>query len=140
VAPATPLPRASGSVAACGNETILVAEDEEAVRTLVRRALERQGYVVLEARGAIEALEVARRHQGQIHLLLTDVVMPDRGGREVADAIRAQRPGIRVLYMSGYTDDAVVKHGIEASTDSFIQKPFTPSHLSRKVRNILDES
>lgn len=140
VAPATPLPRASGSVAACGNETILVAEDEEAVRTLVRRALERQGYVVLEARGATEALEVAHRHQGQIHLLLTDVVMPDRGGREVADAIRAQRPGIRVLYMSGYTDDAVVKHGIEASTDSFIQKPFTPSHLSRKVRNILDES
>ncbi len=139
VATATPPAHASRD-SASGHETILVVEDEEAVRTMIRRALERQGYVVLAASGAAAAIETAERYSGPIDLLLTDVVMPDRGGRELADAIRARRPGLRVVYMSGYTDDAVVRHGIETSTDAFLQKPFSPSLLSRKLRSVLDEA
>ena len=121
-----------------GAETILLAEDEAGVRRLARAALEMQGYTVIEASSADEAIQKARRHPGSIHLLLTDVVMPGLGGRVLADTLHAQRPGIKVLYMSGYMDDAVVRHGVKAANDAFLQKPFTRLSLARKVRDVLD--
>jgi PAS domain S-box-containing protein len=121
-----------------GSETVLVVEDEPAVLTLSRRALEAQGYVVLAASDAAAALRVVERHGGTIHLLLTDVVMPGLSGRELADRLVAQRPGIRVLYMSGYPGDAVVQHGTLPSGSAFLQKPFSPDGLARKVRDMLD--
>jgi len=124
--------------AARGNETVLVVEDEPAVLTLSRRALEAQGYVVLAASDAAAALRVVERHGGTIHLLLTDVVMPGQSGRELADRLAAQRPGIRVLYMSGYPGDAVVQHGTLPSGSAFLQKPFSPDGLALKVRDVLD--
>ena len=119
-------------------ETILLAEDEDGVRDLARRALEMHGFSVLEARTGAEALRVARAHPGPLDLLVTDVVMPDTGGRALADSVRAVRPAIKVLYMSGYTDDEVVRHGVEAATDTFLQKPFTLGSLARKVEEVLD--
>jgi PAS domain S-box-containing protein len=121
-----------------GTETILVVEDEPAVLTLSRRALEVQGYVVLAASDADAAMRVVERHGGTIHLLLTDVVMPGLSGRELADQLAARRPGIRVLYMSGYPGDAVVQHGTLPSGSAFLQKPFSPDGLARKVRDVLD--
>jgi len=121
-----------------GSETVLVVEDEPAVLTLSRRALEAQGYVVLAASDADAALRVVERHGGMIHLLLTDVVMPGLSGRELADRLSAQRPGIRVLYMSGYPGDAVVQHGTLPLGSAFLQKPFSPDGLARKVRDVLD--
>ncbi len=121
-----------------GSETILVVEDEPAVLTLSQRALEAQGYVVLAAADAAAALRVVERHGGTIHMLLTDVVMPGLSGRELADRLGAQRPGIRVLYMSGYPGDAVVQHGTLPSGSAFLQKPFSPDGLARKVRDVLD--
>src|SRR5881409_1046993 len=121
-----------------GTETILVVEDEPAVLSLSRRALEAQGYVVLAASDASDAMRVVERHGGTIHLLLTDVVMPGLSGRELADRLAAQRPGIRVLYMSGYPGDAVVQHGTLPSGSAFLQKPFSPYGLARKVRDVLD--
>jgi PAS domain S-box-containing protein len=138
---ATPAGTAAGtpkSGAARGTETILVVEDEPAVLTLSRRALEAQGYVVLAASDAAAALRVVERHGGTIHLLLTDVVMPGLSGRELADRLGAQRPGIRVLYMSGYPGDAVVQHGTLPAGSAFLQKPFSPDGLARKVRDVLD--
>jgi signal transduction histidine kinase len=122
-----------------GTETILLCEDEDAVRTIARIALTTQGFTVLEAEGGADAIRLATDSPDPIDLLVTDVVMPDIGGRQLAEAIRRHRPHIRVLYMSGYTDDAVIHHGIEM-TDAFIQKPFTPLGLARKVRAVLDES
>ena len=121
-----------------GTETVLVVEDEPAVLSLSRRALEAQGYVVLAASDAASALRVVERHGGMIHLLLTDVVMPGLSGRELADQLAGQRPGIRVLYMSGYPGDAVVQHGTLPSGSAFLQKPFSPDGLARKVRDVLD--
>jgi CheY-like chemotaxis protein len=99
-----------------------------------------QGYSVLEASGGAEAIRMADQHTGPIHLLVTDVVMPRVGGREAAETLRTRRPGLKVLYMSGYTDDAVVRHGIVEATDAFLQKPFTPLALAHKVREVLDAS
>jgi len=129
-------PQRSGP--ARGTETVLVVEDEPAVLTLSRRALESQGYVVLAASDATAALRVVERHGGTIHMLVTDVVMPGLSGRELADQLAAQRPGIRVLYMSGYPGDAVVQHGGLPSGSAFLQKPFSPDSLARKVRDVLD--
>jgi PAS domain S-box-containing protein len=123
-----------------GTETILLVEDEDAVRALTRRILERQGYTLLEAADGREALRIADAHAGPIDLLLTDVVMPNLGGRDLAEAVRARRPETRVLYMSGFTDDAVVRHGVSVAADALLQKPFTPIALTRKVRSILDGS
>lgn len=125
-----PLPR--------GTETILVVEDEEAVRQIVRLSLQMIGYHVLSAPSAQSALEVAAGYDGPIHLLLTDVVMPEMGGRALAEQLIRNRPDTKVLYMSGYTDDAVVRHGVEAATVAFLQKPFTPQSLASKLREILD--
>jgi PAS domain S-box-containing protein len=121
-----------------GAETVLLVEDEDGVRKFVRLALEGQGYTVLEAAEGREAIRVAEGYAGPIHLLMTDVVMPGMGGREAAAAIRAQRADLKVLFVSGYTDDAVVRHGIVEATDAFLQKPFTPVSLARKIRAVLD--
>src|SRR5881396_2452491 len=136
--PAEPPAGAPKGGPAPGSETVLVVEDEPAVLTLSRRALESQGYVVLAASDADAALRVVERHGGMIHLLLTDVVMPGLSGRELADRLSAQRPGIRVLYMSGYPGDAVVQHGTLPLGSAFLQKPFSPDGLARKVRDVLD--
>jgi PAS domain S-box-containing protein len=138
--PETAKPVESGALrlAPRGAETVLLTEDAEAVRKLVRRALEMQGYTVLEAGTGADAERAVDAHPGPVHLLVTDVVMPDLNGRELADAIRARRPGVKVLYISGYTDDAVVRHGVSEAADAFLQKPFTPLSLARKVREVLD--
>src|SRR6266550_6057633 len=124
---------------AAGNETILVAEDERLVRVLAQKVLERAGYRVVVAVGGADALALAERHAGPIHLLLTDVVMPEMNGRELARRLAALRPGLRVLYMSGYADEAVAQHGVLDPGTAFLQKPFTPEGLAKKVRGVLDE-
>jgi CheY-like chemotaxis protein len=121
-----------------GSETVLVVEDEPTLREVVGAILRAHGYTVVLAADADEAERLAREQTGPFHLLLTDVVMPGRGGRELADRLAAARPGLRVLYMSGYTDDAVVRHGVLEAGVDFIQKPFTPGALARKVREVLD--
>jgi PAS domain S-box-containing protein len=121
-------------------ETILLVEDEDVVRDLAREVLEGRGYSVVAARHAGEALVVAERHPGPIHLLLTDVVMPHMGGRELAERVSPLRPGIRVLYVSGYTDDEVLRHGVMEAEVAFLQKPFTSDALLDRVRCLLDEA
>ena len=112
-------------------------EDDEPLRTLAREILSIQGYTVLDATSPSEALRLADAHPGPIHLLLTDVVMPQMNGRQVADHLLAARPGLKVLFMSGYTDAAIVEHGVLEPGTHFLQKPFTPDGLSRKVREAL---
>ena len=121
-----------------GAETVLVVEDEDGVRALTRRVLTGCGYTVLEAADGDEAVWVAAGHPGPIHLLITDVVMPGDGGQAVAERVREHHPEARVLYVSGYTDDAVVRHGILHEHANFLQKPFSPVLLSHKVRDVLD--
>jgi PAS domain S-box-containing protein len=122
-----------------GTETVLLAEDDDSVRALARTALLSSGYTVLEARDGQEALEVSQQAPGPIHLLATDVVMPKMNGRQLAEHLTARWPGLQVLYMSGYTDDAIVRHGVLEKGMAFLQKPFTPITLARKVREVLDE-
>jgi len=121
-----------------GCERILLVEDEESLRSLVRECLEASGYSVVEARRGVEALELAARSNEPIQLLLTDVVMPGMSGRELAEQIAVSRPEIKVLYMSGYTDDAVVRHGVLTAEMAFLQKPFNMVALASKVRAVLD--
>ena len=121
-----------------GSETILLAEDDEMVRTLVRVTLENEGYKVLESADPVEARKVADRHRGTIHLLISDVVMPKLSGRELAEQLLARRPGLKILYMSGYTDDAVLNSGIMQQDVAFIQKPFSSDALKEKVREVLE--
>ena len=119
------------------SETLLLVEDEDAVRALTREVLGGAGYTILEAADGAEALLLCERHLGPIHLLLSDVVMPGMGGRELADRLSALRPGLKVLFLSGYADDAVVRHGVLASQVAFLQKPFSIESLTRKVREVL---
>ena len=121
-----------------GTETVLVAEDDPAVREIVADVLTRKGYRVLRAPDGQTALEMARAAAGEIHLLVTDIVMPGMTGRQLAEAFAIARPGVRVLYMSGYTDGAVVRQGVLAEGLPFLQKPFTPNALALKVREVLD--
>jgi two-component system cell cycle sensor histidine kinase/response regulator CckA len=121
-----------------GSETILLVEDENVVRGLARKILEHAGYEVLEANRGEEAVRLSLERAGPIDLLLTDVVMPETSGREVADRLSEMLPGIRVLFMSGYTDEAIVHHGVLDADVEFIQKPFTPAALAKKVREVLD--
>ena len=143
------LPRVGDSVASAGpttpadlphgSETLLIVEDEPAVRALDRRVLASCGYTVLEARDGRDAVRVAEGHRGPIHVLVSDVVMPHLGGRQLAERLSATRPGLKVLFVSGYTDDAVVRHGV-GSEFAFLPKPFTPAGLARKVREVLDRA
>jgi PAS domain S-box-containing protein len=141
------LPRVEDEVAAVeltehrtqgGREVVMVVEDEPLVRATAIRVLKMLGYSLIEASGPTEALDLASSHSGRIDLLLTDVVMPLMPGRELAEHMRALRPTIRVLFMSGYTDDVIVRHGVKASEVAFLAKPFTTDELAKKVRAVLD--
>jgi CheY-like chemotaxis protein len=121
-----------------GSETILLVEDEEKVRTLIRNNLQSNGYTVLEARHGGEALPICEQHEGPIHLVVTDVVMPQMGGSEMVERLASQHPEMKVLYMSGYTDNVIVHHSVLQPGVAFLQKPFTPNALVRKVREVLD--
>jgi CheY-like chemotaxis protein len=121
-----------------GSETVLLVEDEDGVRALSRHVLHGSGYTVLEARDGSEAVRVAGQHRGRIDLLMTDVIMPRMGGREAAERLVRLHPGLKVLFLSGYTDDAVVRHGILEAEVAFLQKPFSPASLAAKVREVLD--
>jgi signal transduction histidine kinase len=145
------LPRAAGDVEEpdggrtpapppCSSETILLVEDEKGVRDLVRDVLQGQGYTVLEARHGIEALAVARRHGGSIDLLLTDVVMPRMGGPELAECLVARQPNLKVLYMSGYAERAMARHGVLDADAPYLQKPVTVEAITRHVREALNSS
>jgi CheY-like chemotaxis protein len=120
-----------------GFETVLLVEDENGVRELARQYLETGGYKVIQASNGNEALEIAAAYGEPIHLLLTDVVMPGISGRELADRLLVIRPDIRILFMSGYTEQAVVHHGIVAEDATLLQKPFTFGTLASKLREIL---
>jgi CheY-like chemotaxis protein len=126
------------SVLPRGDETVLVVEDEAGLRALVGRVLRGRGYEVLEAVDGDEALGLAAAHDGPIHLLLTDVVMPGLGGRGLGEQLQEQRPEVRILYMSGHTEDAVVRSGVLHEKVPFLQKPFLPRALARRVREVLD--
>ncbi|MBI4951581.1 MAG: PAS domain S-box protein [Myxococcales bacterium] len=144
------LPRELGAVAetrarpvpaparAQGTETILVVEDEDALRKVARRVLDKAGYEVLLAANGEEALRVSAAHGGELQLLLTDVVMPKMSGSALARALAATRPTLKVIFMSGYTDDAMVHHGVLDAEAHFLAKPFTANELARKVREVLD--
>jgi two-component system, cell cycle sensor histidine kinase and response regulator CckA len=129
--------RPDSSAVPRGSEVVLLVEDEKGVRELARQYLEMTGYTVLEAEDGHTALELSGMHSGPIHLLLTDVVMPGISGRELAERISRLRPGIKILYMSGYTDQAVVHHGILENDAVLLQKPFNMGSLASKLREIL---
>ena len=133
------VPRGRDTAATRGSETILVVEDEESVRVLVTDVLTRAGYTVLASADVAGGLDWSHRFAGPIHLLLTDVVMPGQSGRELATQLVAARPGIKVLYMSGYTEHAIAHHGIIESEAPLIDKPFTPDDLRQRVRELLDQ-
>lgn len=121
-----------------GTETILLVEDEEIVREMATEILRESGYCVIEATHGPEALKLCTQYNGQIHLMLSDVVMPNMSGRELAELLSPHRSNMKVLYMSGYTDDAIVHHGVLDEGTAFIAKPFSPDALSKKVREVLD--
>jgi CheY-like chemotaxis protein len=133
-ASAPPIPRSTSG------ETILLVEDGEALRDVLQRVLEEFGYQVCTAKDGEEALAVSEAHHGPIDLLVTDVVMPHLGGRELALELWSRRPGTRVLFMSGYTEDSILQQGLRKPTVGFIGKPFRPEALARKVREMLDRS
>jgi CheY-like chemotaxis protein len=129
---------ASEEVQWLGSETVLLVEDEESVREFATLVLEQCGYRVLTAPEGLAALQLMETCREAVALLVTDVVMPQMGGRKLAETLLAQHPELKVLFMSGYTDDAVVRHGVLQANTNFLQKPFTPRSLARKVREVLD--
>jgi len=137
-APVERAPAPRDVAASAGNETILLVEDEPAVRDLAQRILVRKGYRVIAAQNGSEALALAARQAGALDLLVTDLVMPQMDGRELAQQLAALRPGLRVLFMSGYTGDTIAQRGVLDPDVAFIEKPFSPEGLARKVREMLD--
>jgi two-component system cell cycle sensor histidine kinase/response regulator CckA len=133
-------PRATSGAALNGHETVLLVEDEASVRELLRGTLEGHGYRVMAAASGEQALERASVHRGPIHLLVSDVVMPGIGGPELASRLAPLHPELRVLHISGYADDAILRHGVREGTTAFLQKPFTLEALARKMREVLDAS
>ena len=131
-------PRTAGEDSLTGDETLLVVEDEESVRRLAVLSLREHGYRVIEAANGAEALRTLASYDGTIDLVVTDVVMPVMGGRQLVEALKPLRPDARVLYVSGYTDDAVIRHGVQRADVAFLQKPYTPHELAGKVRRVLD--
>jgi CheY-like chemotaxis protein len=129
--------RRTGEFPVRGSETVLLVEDEDALRQLARRILERQGYRVLESNNGRDALARATAHEGRIDLILTDVVMPEMSGRALVERLSAVRPNAAIVYMSGYTDDDVLRRGMLEPGSMFIQKPFNPRALLRIVRDAL---
>jgi PAS domain S-box-containing protein len=129
----------SATRTAQGTETILLAEDEEGVRQFAALVLKASGYEVLEARNGSEALEIVRQHAKPIHLLLTDVVMPRLNGQQLAEQSAPIRPEMRVVFITGYTDDSLVRHELTKAGVALVQKPFSPSELARKIREVLDQ-
>ncbi len=121
-----------------GTETILLVEDDDQLRTIAREILRKQGYRVLEARDATEAIFHVERRDGVIDLLVTDVVMPQMSGPDLAARLVQLLPGLKVLFMSGYTDDALIRHGVLGTGFAYLQKPLTPDKLAGKVRSVLD--
>jgi CheY-like chemotaxis protein len=126
------------AVAPRGSETLLLAEDDESIRALGARVLGSLGYNVLVARTGREALRIVAEYKGTIDLIATDVVMPEMNGSQLVERVLEARPGIRVLFMSGYTDDEVMRRGVIDGQTAFLQKPFTPDLLAHKVREVLD--
>jgi PAS domain S-box-containing protein len=122
-----------------GEETILLVEDDPMVREFVLHTLRAQGYNIIVAANGPRALQMAQAYQEPIHLLLTDVVMPGMSGSEVAERLRAQKPGLKIIFTSGYTDETVIRHGVQESELTFLPKPFSPMELAKKVREILDQ-
>jgi CheY-like chemotaxis protein len=137
-APVAPVPARAAERTNTGTETVLLVEDESGVRALARRVLEKRGYTVLEAGTADAALRLVGDYVGRIHLLLTDVVLPGTNGRKLADALLAQRADVKVLFMSGYTEEMVVQRGVLGPNTEFINKPFSAAALAEKVRDVLD--
>ena len=121
-----------------GNETILLVEDEDMVRALVREVLKKSGYTILEARNGGEALLICEQHAGPIHLAVTDMVMPGMSGADLVKRLAPLRPGMKALYMSGYTEHAVLREGVPGPGAAFMQKPFAPNELAQKIREMLD--
>ena len=122
-----------------GSETIFLVEDNEEVRKLAKRILEKRGYKILDRSQGKEALQIYEEHKGPIHLMVTDVVMPGMSGRELANRLMSVHPEMKVLYMSGYTDNSITHHGVLEKGMNYIQKPFTVDGLLRKVREVLDK-
>jgi two-component system cell cycle sensor histidine kinase/response regulator CckA len=133
-------PTSEAETAAGGSETILLVEDSDSLRELGREILEEHGYKVIEASSATAALAGLARHAGSLDLILTDLVMSGMSGRELADQVTRMRPGTKVLFMSGYTDDALGHHGVLDAGTAFVEKPFTIDGLLRKVRDVLDSA
>jgi DNA-binding NtrC family response regulator len=121
-----------------GSETIALVEDEKTVLDLASRILRRKGYHVLPAENGRHAIDVIARYPHRIDMLVTDVVMPEMNGRDLADRINVMRPGVKILFMSGYSPEAVAQHGVLAQGAAFLEKPFSPDGLLRKVRDLLD--
>jgi len=134
--PARPSPAPAAPLR--GSETLLLVEDDEMVRHLVSRMLKSRGYTVLAASDGTDALRQVESHRGPIDMLITDVVMPGMSGREVTQRVTTLRPQVTVLYLSGYTDDAIVRHGMLEPGIAFLQKPFSADVLARKIREVLD--
>jgi CheY-like chemotaxis protein len=120
-----------------GTETVLVVEDQSDVRGVIAKTLSHYGYTVRAVANGPEAIATAQAHEGPLHVMLTDVVLPGASGREIARQVVATRPSVRVLYMSGYTDDVIVQHGVLEPGLAFLQKPFTGDALARRIREVL---